>query len=427
MLRKSAVVVLLVAFVLAAPAASRAQGPASCSTSGQNLYVRDVMTDIYYWYEHLPFVNPTDYGSPEEYLEAIRYRPLDSSFSYITSRAANDAFFSESQYIGLGFSSWIIGQQMRVREVFPASPAADAGLARGDRITAINGREIGDLLASGDIDGVFGPGEIGVETTLRFRKPNGDSREVRMAKRLVTIPTVSLTRVYDAGGVKVGYIIFENFVQPSTAALDAAFDELRAADVRELVLDVRYNGGGLVSVAQHLASLIGGTKAEGQTFAEYFHNDKNRFRNRILRFEPKPNALRLDRVVVITTQLSASASELVINSLKPFMPVLLVGDTTYGKPVGQYQINFCDKVLAPVSFTLRNANGDGNFFDGFAPLCPAPDDLDRELGDSQEASLREALTVAVTGACSGRASAALRARGERPRRAVGWQAVVNAY
>ena len=110
--------------------------------------------------------------------------------------------------------------------------------------------------------------------------------------------------------------------------------------VRDLVLDLRYNGGGLVGVAQHLASLIAGVRTNGQVFAEYFHNDKNATRNRVLRFEPKPHALGLERLVVITTGASASASELVINALKPFIPVVVIGSRTYGKPVGQYQVNF---------------------------------------------------------------------------------------
>lgn len=119
-----------------------------------------------------------------------------------------------------------------------------------------------------------------------------------------------------------------------------------------------------------------------------------------LRFEPKPNALELTRLVVITSGASASASELVINALRPFKAVLTVGDRTYGEPVGQYAIPFCDKIFAPVSFTIRNANDEGDYYDGFAPHCPAPDDINDSLGDPAERVLVEALTVAKTGSCS---------------------------
>jgi len=417
-----------VAWLAAVPA--RAQGPASCTTSGKNLYVRDRMTDIYLWYREIPNVDPVRFDSPEAYLDAIRYRPLDNTFSYITDRASNAAFYSDSQYIGFGLSTSIAGSEMRVLQVFGDSPAQEAGLARGHVIVSINGRSIADLIATGDIDGAFGPPEIGVQASIVFRNQSGARTEVSMTKRLVTIPTVSLTRVYDVGGRKVGYIFFRNFVQPSIAALDDSFNALIEAGASELVLDLRYNGGGLVSVAQHLASLIGGKLTEGQPFGEYFHNDKNAFRNRVIRFEAKPNALRLDRLVVITTRSSASSSELIINSLRPFIPVLIVGDRTYGKPVGQYQYEFCDKVLAPVSFTIRNAQGEGNYFEGFAPTCAADDDVGRQLGDSLEASLREALTLIHTGACSTASAAtamARRSRVESPRRPAGWQSIVNAY
>jgi hypothetical protein len=225
----------------------------------------------------------------------------------------------------------------------------------------------------------------------------------------------------------VGYIFFRNFVEPSFAALDAAFVSLGAERIDDLILDLRYNGGGLVNVAQHLASYIGGVRTEGQIFGEYFHNDKQAALNRILRFEKKPAVAPLDRLIVITTGWSASASELVINGLRPFMPVIIIGDRTYGKPVGQGVFTFCDKALAPVAFVLRNANGEGDFFGGFAPTCAAADDLDFQIGDPNEASLNEALVFAGTDACSPTSAGARqtvdRARSQKPE---GWGSVVNA-
>jgi carboxyl-terminal processing protease len=414
----------------AVPSTALAQrGPVSCNTPGKNLYVHDVMTDLYLWYHEMPDVDPASFDSPEAYLEAVRFRPLDTTFSYITTRAANDAFFSDSQFIGFGLSTSLDGVEMRITQVFPDSPAAEAGLSRGDRIVEIGGRAVAALVESGEIASAFGPSEIGVETDVVLMDSAGARRSAHMIKRLVTIPTVSLTRVYTAGGRRVGYIFFRNFVQPSVEALDSAFAELAAAGIDDLVLDLRYNGGGLVSVAQHLASYIGGQRTDGLVFAEYFHNDRNTFRNRILRFESKPQQLRLDRLIVVTTRGSASASELVINALRPFMPVVVIGGTTYGKPVGQYGIAFCDLLVAPVSFALRNADGQGDFFDGFAPTCAAPDDADHQLGDPAEGSLREALTFAATGACSAAAAAPLRtARARRGgSRLLGWQSLVNAY
>ena len=304
----------------------------------------------------------------------MRYRDLDRTFSYIANRLEEEALLSSSQFVGLGISTRFDGEEMRISQVFPGSPASEAGLARGDRITSINGRSVADLSQSGQIGSAFGPSEDGLVIELSWRGREGNERSGRLVKRAVTIPTVDLTRLYDVDGRRVGYIFFRNFVEPSIGALDAAFMQLREAGATELVLDLRYNGGGLVDVAQHLASLIGGQRTEGRVFAAYTHNDRHPELNRTMRFERKSNALELERLVVITTRASASASELVINALRPFMPVVIVGDTTYGKPVGQLGFPFCDKVLRPVSFILRNANNQADFFNGFEPDCRAADD-----------------------------------------------------
>jgi carboxyl-terminal processing protease len=422
-------VVVLVLGAAVVPASAQ-NGPRSCAVSSQNLYVRDVMLDLYLWRQAMPDVNATAFSSPEAYLEAVRYRELDSRFSYITSAAASDAFYSDSQFIGFGFSTSQAASELRVLQVFPDSPASEAGLARGDRILEVDGRAVEELIATGAIGNAFGPSDIGVSSAVLVRSRDGSERREQMTKRAVTIPTVSLTRVFEVEGRRVGYLFFRNFVRPSVAALDEAFASLRDAGVSELVLDLRYNGGGLVDVAVHLGSLIGGAITAGQPFATYAHNDRNAFRNETLRFASlEQSAPQLSRLVVIASRSSASASELVINALRPFMPVDIIGDATYGKPVGQYLIEFCEKVLAPVSFSMRNANDEGDYFAGLAPTCAAADSIDHDLGDAAEASLAEALHFIRHGACSSPPEAARSQRlreasGPRP---VGWLSVVNAY
>jgi carboxyl-terminal processing protease len=403
-------------------AATPVQAQPSCTTVRQNLFVADALDDIYFWYDRLPDVDPARYASPEAYLDAVRYRPLDARFSYIASQASTEAFYGDSQYAGFGFSTQTTlaedgSARMRVAQVFPDSPASDAGIRRGDDIVRIGGRTITELVAANALDGALGAGEVGVVRTLEVASADGTRREQELTKRIVTIPTVSETRVFEVSGRRVGYLFFRNFVQPSVPALDEAFTVLEEARASDLVLDLRYNGGGLVTVARQLASLIGGARTRGEVFTEFFHNDKNARRNEVLRFEERPHALGLQRVIVITTRASASASELVVNALRPFVEVVTVGDTSYGKPVGQYQVPFCGKVLFPVAFTLRNANGEGDYFDGIPPTCPAADDLDHQLGEADEGSLAEALRVVVSGGCTAAASGAAaggRAASARP-------------
>ena len=424
--------VLLVLLTPTMVGSAVAQSLTNCSTVSQNLFVRDVMADIYFWNTEIPQVNAAQFPSPEAYLERVRYRPLDERFSYIGSRAEEEAYYSDSAFIGFGFSHAFDGEGLIVSQVFPESPAAEAGLRRGDSIVAIGGRTIVDLLQAGALGDALGPAEVGVGIDIRVRA-GIELRDARMVKREVTIPTVSHLSLYEVDGRRVGYLFFRNFVTPSIAALDEAFAALRGEQVTELVLDLRYNGGGLVTVARHLASLIGGTRTEGQVMAEYFHNANNAFRNEVIRFEAREHALGLDRLVVVTSRSSASASEMIVNALRPFMPVVTVGDATYGKPVGQYGINFCEKVLYPVSFTLRNALGQGDYFGGIPADCRAGDDLMRQIGDPGEASLHEALHVIRTGACS----TPLDAQTDAPARrrlgtvdtppATGFRALVNAH
>jgi C-terminal processing protease CtpA/Prc len=428
--------VLLAALPLSCGGSSptSADGPrSSCSAAGQCTFVRDTMQAYYYWYKELPDPDPASFSSPEAYLEAVRYRPLDSSFSYITSKASSDAFFSESQFIGFGFSYKRTGDlELRVAQAFPASPAAEAGMDRGDFLVSVNGKSVADLLRTGEIATIFGAEQVGVTADVAWRDLQGRPRSATLAKRLVTIPTVSQTAVLDAGPARVAYVHFRNFVQPSVEALNAAFTQIRDAGATELVLDLRYNGGGLVSVAQHLAGLIAGPPLVGQVFVQFTHNDKQSSRNTAYSFEAKPQALAVTRLVVIATRGSASASEAVVNGLRPYMDVKVVGDWTYGKPVGQYGFDFCEKVLFPVSFLVTNARGEADYFGGIPADCAAADDLDHPLASPEEASLAEALHVVTSGRCSGRAAgeAEVQARFRervRPLPLDGWRQTLNAW
>ena len=422
------IAILALAGALVATPAGAQSGPRNCTTLSQNLFVRDVLDEYYLWYRELPRVNPANYASPEAYLEAVRYRPLDDTFSYITSRAANEAFYGESQFVGFGFSTQTFATELRVLQVFPDSPAAEAGLSRGDRIVEVNGRSVADWVDAGQIANAFGASEPGVTASIVAVARDGRERRTTLTKRVVTIPTVSLTRTFQVDGRTVGYLFFRNFVNPSYAALDQAFAALREARATELVIDLRYNGGGLVDVAVHLASLIGGAATQGRVLATFQHNDKNTALNEDLRFEDAPaESLNLSRLVVITTRSSASASELLINGLRPHLPVVVVGDATYGKPVGQYGFEFCDKVLAPVAFALVNAEGRGDFFGGIPADCEAADDSEHDLGSADEASLAAALAYIRTGACERATTTRAQRRLPDYRQAAGWAALVNAH
>ncbi|NND61320.1 MAG: hypothetical protein HKN49_13765 [Gammaproteobacteria bacterium] len=373
--------------------------PDSCSTVEQNRFVLDVMRDIYYWVDEMPGADPAAFDSPEALLDFLLFDELDR-FSAIADAAEEDAFFSSSQFIGVGLSIQAIGDRLFVTQTFSDGPAAAAGLARGYELLSINGLDAAEIINGDGISAAFGADEVGTQVDLVYLDRAGTQMSATIFKAIVTIDTVSAAAVLPVANKTVGYVAFRNFVEPSFAALDNVFSDFKTQGVDELVLDLRYNSGGLISVAEFLAGLVGGTVTDGEIFAVRTHNSQNTFRNRETRFLDESNALDLRRVIIITSGRTASASEMVINGLEPFLDVVLIGEQTLGKPVGSYGFAFCDKIARPIAFANENAIGDGDFFGGLAVDCEAADDLDFDLGDPEEASLAEALYYIANGSCS---------------------------
>jgi carboxyl-terminal processing protease len=436
MRRFTVAVALCGSFLLAGCSGSPSSSSSTpdCSVAGENAQVLSTMRSWYYWYQSLsPNVNPAGYPSPDALLDAIRYQPLDR-FSYITSQAADQSFYEAGQYAGFGFGLRLIpANVLRVTRVFSGSPAAQAGLARGDTITAVNGTAVTTLIANNQLGNVLFVNAAGVSVTLTVVDLGGQSRTVSLTSAVVTQPTVEQTKVFAVGQQKVGYVLFNSFITPSTAALDQAFSGFLAQGVTQLVIDERYNGGGQLSVAVHLASLAAGNAYTGRTLGTLVFNSQHTDQNQSATFETVANSLNLTQVFFVTSGSTASASEFVINALGPYIHVTTVGSATFGKPVGENGFDVCNDVLYPITFKIANVNGAGDYFDGLPATCAAADDLTHALGDPAEASVAAALSVIATGSCPAGTAAAARAEVQaqelQPRREVryGWRQLVNAY
>jgi C-terminal processing protease CtpA/Prc len=392
------------------------------------------MQSWYYWYQSLPSsVNPASYASPSALLDALRQQPLDR-FSYITTQAADQSFYGAGQYVGYGLGfDLTASDELQVTRVFPGSPAAAAGLARGDTVTAINGTPVPTVVANNQLDAALAAPNPGVTVTFAWHDLQLQTHTATLTSAVVTEPSVGQVDLLDVGGEKVGYIVFNSFITPSPGELDQAFSRLLSEGATQLVVDERYNGGGQLSVAQHLASLVAGNSYTGKTLGTLTFNSQHTDQNSSVSFEAVASPLNLSEVYFITSGSTASASEFVINALKPYIRVVTAGSATFGKPVGEYGFNICSDVLYPITFQIVNASGAGDYFSGLPPTCPATDDLTHALGDADEASLAAALSHVTSGSCGPNAAAAARenARREaaRPREAsrYGWRQLVNAY
>jgi hypothetical protein len=380
--------------------------PTSCSVDGQKQFVVDAMREWYFWNNLLPAsVDISQFATPDDVLDFLTtFSPDDGAgqpidrFSFINSAQADQQFFGEGRFEGFGFSSrFVAADDLRLTRVFLDSPGYRAGLRRGQRILELNGRTIAEIEAAEGVGAMFDL------PTLDFTMRDTDDSEftVSIAKEVVTIDPVPQYRIIDAGGGRnVGYIELASFISTADIQMDSAFAQFNAVGVNEVIIDLRYNGGGLVSTANLLGDFFGGDVAENLVFSRTIFNElRAPANNTTTFFDRLGNSLSLSRLVVIATGSTASASELVINGMDPHVEVTIVGANTFGKPVGQVGLEFCSQILRPTAFQTSNANDFGDYFDGLPVDCAAADDLNVAVGADTDPNMVAALGFLATGSC----------------------------
>jgi carboxyl-terminal processing protease len=365
-------------------------------SANKKLY--EIMSNAYYWYDGMPSVNPANYPSPYELMEALRNKQLDP-WSYVSTWKEFEDYYKDSRFIGYGFGSLWDGGKLRVSFIFNTTDMYANGVRRGWIVERINNTVIQPGM---NINQMLGANDIGVSNSFVFRRPDGSEASMTVQKKEVIMNTVLHREIIEAGDKKVGYLVFKSFIQSSIGELNEAVDFFNSAGIDDLVLDLRYNGGGQSDVALHLAAVIGSNALVGEPFAKYMYNDKlSADWNKSDIFKAVPQNLGLGRLITIATRQTASASEMVINGLRPFMDVYIVGDDTYGKPMGMNVWNHDDLyAFVPVTFKIANKESYGDYFDGLPADSSIPDDLSRNFGDTEEALLKEALNFIVSGSFS---------------------------
>lgn len=371
-----------------------------CSLEAKKEFVYELMKDSYLWSRHVPDVDISAYDSPAALMADLRYGELDR-WSHTGSKSDSDNYYLEGKYLGLGYGVKYDEQGVcRIKFVYPDSPAGRAGLSRGDILLEINGISVDQITEDNLWDTVTGPEEIGEPVNLALITADNGKTGIQLRKDWVSVQPAVYHQIIDAGDLKIGYLVYNAFLDIGGEALDDVFRRFKREPVDELILDLRYNGGGTASAARYLASLIGGKNTSSSNlFAQFLHNDKYRWRDSSEYFLDPATELALDRVAVITTPETCSASELVISALEPYMEVIVIGDITCGKPVGMYQHDYCDMQASPVEFEILNANGEGAYYDGIPPACYAADDLTRPLGAAGENCLAAAVYYLTEGHC----------------------------
>lgn len=365
-----------------------------------------IMKEFYLWYNLMPQVTEVtkaNYKDPYELLDAMRYKTLDR-WSFV---ADYDEFIAEMNgtFVGHGFRMGLDAQgNARIALIYNNAPMYANGVRRGWIVKKINNIDVAQVLKSADAqayNNMIGPSQAGITNIFLFQKPDGTETTISTTKSTFTLNTVLVYDTLHLSNGITGHLVFDAFITPSAGELATAFAYFKASQIKDLILDLRYNSGGYLNIAQSLASYIAGDSRQGAVFAKLTYNDKHQEANSTFPFRTITSSIGLDRVVVITSRSTASASEAVINGLKPFVNVVTIGDTTDGKPTGMNGWDIGKKYyMWPVTFKMVNSQNQGEYFDGIFPAKVVSDDISHDFSDRNELCLKEAIHYLQTGSVS---------------------------
>lgn len=395
------------------------------SLSDEKSWLRSWIDETYLWYQEVPTnLNAAAYPTAIDYFNVLKTPALTATnqpkdkFHFTYPSDTWNAMNQQGIELGYGIQfvalSQTIPRRWVVAGVEPNSPAAVAGVVRGDELLSVDGVDFAygsTPAAVATLNAGLFPLVAGQNHQMSFVRNAAALPAVNMmASNVATTPVQNVKSIATATG-NVGYLTFNSHNAVSEAQLIAAINQLKAANISDLVLDLRYNGGGLLDVANELAYMIAGPQATTGKVFEYlqfngkFANMMFPFQTVSMGFSGPSNValpfLGLTKVTVLTSAGTCSASESIINSLRGInVAVNLIGDTTCGKPYGFYPTPNCGTTYFAIQFQGVNDKNFGNYADGFAPTCRVADDFTRPLGDPLERQLAEALNYRNTGVCS---------------------------
>jgi len=402
----------------------------------ENNWIRSWSNETYLWYNELPDIDPAtpSLADPIKYFDKMKTSATTSNglpkdrFHYTNNTEEYNQYTETGVSAGYGFNYLLIQSSPPRKAVIiysePNSPAANNNIRRGAEIISIDG----EPFANGDSDTLNAgliPEALGEYHTFEIRDLNALSTRtvVLQSSEIVTVP-VHTQNVIDHANKQIGYLALNTFfIASAEKQLIDAINDFKSKQIDELVLDLRYNTGGYVSISADLGAMIAGNNALGSVFTEIKLNDKLSSENIIFRFSPSSSSnltvpigtllptLDLQRVYILSSINTASASEYLINGLRGVdIEVILIGTRTTGKPYGWQASDNCGITYSTIQFKGENAKGFSDFGYGFMPSatdngrdgvqgCVVTDDLSHLLGDKNERMLATALHYIENNEC----------------------------
>lgn len=388
--------------------------------------------DTYLWYRDLTYPDPAGYSTAVSYFNELKTKALTPSgaakdrfhFTYQTNDW--DALANAGSEAGYGVY-WAVTKSTPPRQIVaiynePNSPAAQANVGRGATVLEVDGVDVvNDNTTQGvnTINAGLFPSQSGETHVLKILDAGASQpRTVTLTANPYTISPVQNVKTLANG--TVGYMLFTEHIRSAESALADAFWQFKSAGISDLLLDIRYNGGGLLDIASQLAYMIAGpNKTQGKNFEVLTPNDKwssspFAFTTQTSTNGPLPY-LGLSRVFVLTGKGTCSASESIINGLRGIgVEVIQIGSTTCGKPYAFVPEENCGTTYFTIQYKGVNALGFGDYSDGFVPQngntagfaeqavlpgCQVADDLTHALGDPAEARVAAALQYRTSRSC----------------------------
>jgi carboxyl-terminal processing protease len=402
----------------------------------EKLWLRSWTNDLYLWYREVPDLDILSYKTSVDYFDDLKTQAITPSgkpkdqFHFVYTTSEWEALAGSGVEAGYGLQWALLSRspprRLVVAYVDPNTPASMAGLDRGADVQTIDGV---DLVNGSDVNTLnngIAPATVGeTHTFVVLDRGSTTSRTVTLKSASVTSVPVQKVQTLPAPNDKVGYFLFNDHIATAEKGLLDAITQLRNAAITDLVIDIRYNGGGYLDIAAELGYMVAGpTATSGKTFERESFNDKYQttdpfgrplvptpFEDHTLGFssslpagQPLPN-LGLRRVFILTGPGTCSASEAVMNGLSGVdVDVIQIGSTTCGKPYGFYPFDNCGTTYFAIQFQGVNEKGFGDYADGFIPGgklhgCVVADDFTHALGDPAEGRLAAALAYRANGTC----------------------------